>query len=307
MILNIIFILLSAVLLWLGASWIVGSASAIARKFRLSELVIGLTVVALGTSLPEFLVSVTAAFRGLSDISLSNIVGSNIFNLGLILGLMALIKPVATHKTLIFRDGLVLWGLTIFILVSVLDLNMGRGAGIVLLLCLVLYNGFIILRSGKLPEDMELPSQREATWLDYPKLVFGFVMVSYGGHLMVDAASTLARQVGISEWAIGVTIVAAGTSLPELVTCLAASLKGKSDMLLGNLIGSDIFNFAGVLGVTCVLKPLSVSASALPSLYSLVAMVFLVLVFMRTGWRVSRLEGACLLCINLLRWAKDFL
>jgi cation:H+ antiporter len=307
MILNIIFIFISAALLWSGASWIVTSASAIARKFRLSELVIGLTVVALGTSLPEFFVTATAAFKGLSDISMSNIVGSNIFNLGLILGLMAMIEPVATHRTLIFRDGLVLWGLTIFILVSVLDLKMGRGAGIVLLLCLVLYNGYIILRRGKLPEDMELPSQREATWLDYPGLVAGFVMVSYGGHLMVDAASTLARQAGISEWAIGVTIVAAGTSLPELVTCLAASLKGKSDMLLGNLIGSDIFNFAGVLGVTCVLKPLSVSASALPSLYSLVAMVFLVLVFMRTGWRVSRLEGACLLCINLLRWAKDFL
>ena len=143
MILNIIFIFISAALLWSGASWIVTSASAIARKFRLSELVIGLTVVALGTSLPEFFVTATAAFKGLSDISMSNIVGSNIFNLGLILGLMAMIEPVATHRTLIFRDGLVLWGLTIFILVSVLDLNMGRGAGIVLLLCLVLYNGFI--------------------------------------------------------------------------------------------------------------------------------------------------------------------
>jgi len=303
---NIIFVLLSAVLLWLGANWIVGSASAIARKFRLSELVIGLTVVALGTSLPEFLVTATAAFKGLSDISLSNIVGSNIFNLGLILGLMALIRPVKTHKTLVFRDGLVLWGLTIFILISVLDLKMGLGAGIVLLLSLVLYNGFIILRSSKVPEELELPSQRKATWLDYPKLILGFVMVSYGGHLMVEAASTLARLAGVSEWAIGVTVVAAGTSLPELVTCLAAALKGKSDMLLGNLLGSDIFNFAGVLGLTCVLKPLSVSPSALSSLYALITMVFLVLLFMRTGWRVSRLEGACLIFINLARWVKDF-
>jgi cation:H+ antiporter len=111
---------------------------------------------------------------------------------------------------------------------------------------------------------------------------------------------------GVSEWVIGVTIVAAGTSLPELITCLTASLKGRNEMLLGNLVGSDFFNFAGVLGLTCIMRPLEVSPSALSSLYTLVGMVLVVLVFMRTGWRVSRLEGLMLLGLNLLRWGVDF-
>ncbi len=124
---------------------------------------------------------------------------------------------------------------------------------------------------------------------------------------MVTAATSIANSLGVSSWVIGVTIVAAGTSLPELVTCLAASVKGKNEMLLGNLIGSDFFNFAGVLGLTCLMKPLPVSPEASSGIIVLVAMVGLVLVMLRTGWRVSRLEGALLIGINLLRWVRDFM
>lgn len=303
---NIFLVVVSAFLLWFGANWVVDSAAAIARRFNLSELVIGLTVVALGTSLPEFLVTATAAFKGLGDISLSNIVGSNIFNLGLILGLMALIKPVPTGRTLVYRDAFLLWGVTILVLFMAFDLRMGRISGIILMSLLIGYILLIVLRYGKISEQAELPSQRTARWFDWPLLVLGFLCVAAGGHWMVEGASSLARMAGVSEWVIGVTIVAAGTSLPELITCLTASLKGRNEMLLGNLVGSDFFNFAGVLGLTCIMRPLEVSPSALSSLYTLVGMVLVVLVFMRTGWRVSRLEGLMLLGLNLLRWGVDF-
>ncbi|WP_462324405.1 calcium/sodium antiporter [Desulfoplanes sp.] len=304
---DIILVLVSAALLWLGANWIVDSAAAIARKFNLSELVIGLTVVAFGTSAPEFLVSATAAFKELGDISLSNIVGSNIFNLGLILGLMAMIKPIRTHPTLVYRDGVFLWTMTILVTLFSLDLYMGRAEGTVLLGLLIGYITFLIFRGQKELSGLDLPSQRAATWKDYPTLVAGFVCISLGGHFMVDSASSLAEFMGVSKWVIGVTIVAAGTSLPELITCLAATFRGKNDMLLGNLLGSDFFNFAGVLGMTCILRPLEISPTALPSLYALVSMVFLVLVFMRSGWRVGRVEGALLILINLGRWTWDFM
>jgi cation:H+ antiporter len=300
-------LVLSAVLLWQGANWIVDSAAAIARKFHMSELVIGLTVVAFGTSAPEFLVSVTATLKGMGDISLSNIVGSNIFNLGLILGLMALIKPVLTHKTLVYRDGLLLWCITILVLLLSLHLFMGRIAGIILVSILFGYIGLLIFLGRKQFMEYDLPTQRAATWKDYPLLVAGFIFVSLGGQFMVDSATFLAEFMGVSRWVIGVTIVAAGTSLPELITCLAASMRGKNDMLLGNLLGSDFFNFAGVLGMTCILRPLEISPSALPSMYALVTMVFVVLIFMRTGWKVTRLEGALLIIINLGRWMRDFM
>lgn len=303
---NIIYFLLAVGLLWFGANWIVNSASAIARTFKISELVIGLTIVAMGTSAPEFLVTITAAFKGMEDISLSNVVGSNIFNLGFILGLMALIKPIPTNPTILWRDGALLFGTTALILLLGLTGNLGRLAGSILLLLLAAYLLFLFFRGSRLVVEEE-EEVRMARWWDYPVLLAGFAAISLGGEFMVESASSIAASLGVSSWAIGVTIVAAGTSLPELVTCLAASAKGRNDMLLGNLIGSDFFNFAGVLGLTCLLRPLTVSPQALPGLTVLVGMVFLVMVLIRTGWRLSRWEGALLVSINLLRWGRDFM
>jgi cation:H+ antiporter len=297
----------SAALLWFGASWIVTSAALIARKFNVSELVIGLTIVAMGTSAPEFLVTANAAFRGHNDISLSNVVGSNIFNLGFILGLMAMIKPLVASRTIVYRDGLLLFLTTAGILLVSLtgELNRAFGAGLMaLLIGYLVYLG--IKRESPGEDELEEIKGRTATWRDWVMLLLGFVAISGGGHLMVTAATSIATDLGVSSWVIGVTIVAAGTSLPELVTCLAASVKGKNEMLLGNLIGSDFFNFAGVLGLTCLLKPLPVSPEAGSGLVVLVGMVGLVLVMLRTGWRVTRLEGGLLVGINLLRWINDF-
>lgn len=307
MTLHIVTFLASALLLWFGANWIVSSAALIARRFNVSELVIGLTIVALGTSAPEFLVTVDAALRGHNDISLSNVVGSNIFNLGFILGLMAMIKPLVSNRTIVYRDGVLLFLTTAFILLVSTTGELGRLFGGGLMALLVIYLVYLGMKRENVgDEELEDLKGLEANWKHGVILIAGFASISLGGHLMVSAATAIAEALGVSSWVIGVTIVAAGTSLPELVTCLAASVKGKNEMLLGNLIGSDFFNFAGVLGLTCLLKPLPVSPEASSGLYVLVGMVALVLVLLRTGWRVSRLEGALLVGINLVRWGMDF-
>ncbi len=298
----------SALLLWFGANWIVASAALIARKYNVSELVIGLTIVALGTSAPEFLVTVNAALRGHNDISLSNVVGSNIFNLGFILGTMAMIKPLVSNKTIVYRDGLLLFLTTVGILLVSMTGELGRIFGGCLMALLISYLIYLGIKRENVGDDeLEELEGKTASWKDGLVLIAGFVSIAAGGHLMVTAATSIASALGVSSWVIGVTIVAAGTSLPELVTCLAASVRGKNEMLLGNLIGSDFFNFAGVLGLTCMLKPLAVSAEASSGLVVLVGMVGLVLIMLRTGWRVSRLEGALLVGINLLRWGRDFM
>ena len=308
MYLDITYFAVSALLLWFGANWIVSSAALIARKYNVSELVIGLTIVALGTSAPEFLVTINAALRGHNDISLSNVVGSNIFNLGFILGLMAMIKPLVSNKTIVYRDGLLLFLTTAGILAVSFTGELGRifgGCLMVLLISYLAYLGFKREAHGE--EELEEIKGKKAGWLTGVLRLSGFAAISLGGHLMVTAATSIATTMGISSWVIVVTIVAAGTSLPELVTCLAASVKGKNEMLLGNLIGSDFFNFAGVLGLTCLIQPLPVSLEASSGLIMLVGMVGLVLIMLRTGWRVSRLEGALLIGINLLRWTRDFM
>ncbi|OEU70723.1 MAG: conjugal transfer protein TraR [Desulfovibrio sp. S3730MH75] len=310
---HFIYFVISIFLLWFGADWIVDSASKIAKKYHVSDLVIGLTIVAFGTSAPEFLVTATAAFKGLSDISLSNVVGSNIFNLGFILGLMALIKPLPTTRALALRDTPLLLATTALILGLAYTDNLGRGAGLLLISILAGYIIYLLVHSRRAAKVLagipkgENEEEVELVWKDYVKLLAGFVGIALGGEFMVESASAIATHFGVSNWVIGMTIVAAGTSLPELVTCLSAALKGRNEMLLGNLIGSDFFNFAGVLGLTCMMRPLEVSPEALPGLAILVGMVALVWLFIRTGWKVSRTEGAILISLSLLRWVQDFM
>lgn len=305
-ILNLSLMVISALLLWFGAIWIVDSAATIARKFRLSELTIGLTIVALGTSLPEFMVTATASFRGMGDLALSNVIGSNIFNLGIILGIVALIAPIPANKTLIRRDGLFLLSISSFILIMMLDHTISRITGFLLFSAFLSYNFIVFFRGPRVNIELNVPEEPKAEPTVFLRLFLGFIMIALGGYLMVEGASSLAELMGVSQWVIGVTIVAAGTSLPELVTCVVAAVKNKHDMLLGNLIGSDIFNFAGVLGLTCLINPITISGTAIPSMISLLVMVVLVLMFMRTGFRINRWEGMALIALGLGRWTLDF-
>ncbi len=312
--LNLVLVVVSIGVLTYGADWIVEGAAALAKRLGVSELVIGLTIVAAGTSAPEFVVTVTASLSGQSDISVANVVGSNIFNLGFILGGCALLSPIPTSRRLVSRDCVVLVGSTL-LLVGMMagDLTLGRVEGGILVLGLVLYLAWVYrdrslgLVPGEEDDGEEIPTTQGSTSRsELVRLLVGFAAVVGGSHLLVTSASAIARSFGISDWVIGVTIVAAGTSAPEFMTSLVAGLKGHHDISAGNLVGSDIFNLLGILGLAGILHPLMVDEAARISLFALVGMVVVTSVFIRTDWKVTRTEGGILVSIALARWYFDF-
>ena len=306
MLIEILIIVLCIAGLWIGGSWIVESAARIARKVGMSELVIGLTIVAIGTSAPEFAVTIAAALSGSADISVGNVVGSNIFNLGFILGGVALVAGIPTTRKLVTRDGGMLIATTLLLLFLLRDLQLALWEGILLLVLLISYVTFLIVqRDDSSVETEELPDG-DFTWKDVPMLVGGIALIVTSGHFLVDAATVIALALGISEWVIGVTIVAAGTSAPELATSLMGVLRGKHGISIGNLIGSDLFNLLGVLGLAAIISPLTVESAAFGSMFLLTGLVVLVVIMLRTGWRLSRWEGGLLIAINLARWIMDF-
>lgn len=305
MFLNWVIVIATIIGLWYGGSLIVDSAARIALKVGLSELVIGLTIVAIGTSAPEFAVTISAAVRGQADISVGNVVGSNIFNLGFILGGVALIRALPTTRKLVFRDGSMLIGATIVLLIFLADLRLAAWEGIVLLLMLVSYISYLVFIRDAGDSQEELPDG-EFNWHDIPKLIGGILLIVTSGHFLVDSASEIARHFGLSEWVIGVTIVAAGTSAPEFATSLAGVLRGHHGISIGNLIGSDLFNLLGVLGLAALINPMVVDSSAYSSLWLLSGLVIGVVILMRTNWQLSRWEGGLLIAVNLVRWIADF-
>ena len=287
-----------------GATGLVDSASKIAKRLGISELVIGLTILALGTSAPEFAVSILAALRGVGNIAIGNIVGSNIFNLGFILGGTAIIHSLKTSRILIVRDGFFLLFGTFILLFFLWDLTLTKFEGGVLFSLLILYLGYLYVKREPLETKQVMGKMY---WWDPLMLIGGLAMVLVGAHFMVESAINLARYMGVSEWVIGATVIAAGTSAPEFATSLAAALRSRYGMSVGNLIGSDIFNLFGVLGVAGILNNITVSLDARMHLVFLSLMVALVLVFMRTGWVVSRREGYILVMIGLVRWINSFI
>lgn len=304
--LNILLLLISVALLWVGSDRLVESAGRIAQKVGISELVVGLTVVAFGTSAPEFAVTLTAAVKGYASISVGNIVGSNIFNLGFILGAVAIVRNVHITPKLVYRDGILMIFSTFILLLFFKNLMLSFYEGAILFLTLILYLLYLIIK--KEPPELEEPGSEElATWKDWILLPISIAMVVAGGQLLVSSASTIARAIGISEWVIGVTIVAAGTSAPEMATSLAAVIKGKHGISAGNLVGSNLFNILGVLGLAGMIKPLTILPTSYYSLILLSGMVMLAVIFMRTGWRITRSEGILLVLSGLALWAYDFL
>lgn len=302
--LNIAIIIICVVVLAYGANILVESAARIARRMGLSELIIGLTIVAMGTSAPEFAVTIAAALQGKSDISVGNVVGSNIFNLGFILGTVVAVRAIATSPKLVYRDGMMLIGATLVLLFFMRDLHLQPYEGVLLFLGLVIYL-FYLFRQREVPTD-EIP-EGEFRKRDPFLFLVGLTLILAGGHYLVESAVLVAEYFGLSEWAIGVTIVAAGTSAPEFATSLVAVLRGHSDISIGNLIGSDLFNLLGVLGLAGMIQqePMVIDPAGLSSIMLLSAMVVFVVILMRSGWRLARWEGAMLLVINLARWYFD--
>ena len=296
-------------MLWKGADWLVDSAAEVAHTLKISDLVVGLTVVAFGTSAPEFAVTISAAVTKQTDISIGNVIGSNIFNLAFILGGTAMIRPIVTHRKMFERDGLFLLittALIFFLFFGFDGWTMGDSftqyEGVLLFSLLIAYVAFLFIKKDP-PEEVHPNS---ATLMSYVYLLTGLVMIVVGGHLMVQHASNVARYVGVSDWVIAVTIVAAGTSAPEFATSVTAALKGRHGIAIGNLIGSDLFNLLGVLGLAGIINPTIISEDIFNSVFLLVIMVGLTLLMIRTNWRLSRAEGTILVTINLIRWYFDF-
>jgi len=300
---DIVILLVSIIVIGKGAVWLVDAAARVAKHFGISELVIGLTVVAFGTSAPEFGVTILAAIRGMGDISVGNIVGSNIFNLGFILGGTAIIHSLKTSRTIVFRDGIFLLFGGILLSVFLWDLTLSKIEGIILFTLLVLY--LLYLYFNKETIETEEPTHAMYRW-DPILLFVGIGLVIVGSHFLVESAVSIARFMGVSDWVIGATIIAAGTSAPEFATSLTAAMKSRYGMSVGNLIGSDIFNLFGVLGIAGIMRNLSVSHDAHINLIILSFMIAVVIIFMRTGWVVSRKEGIILVMIALLRWIYSF-
>ncbi|MCF8030949.1 MAG: calcium/sodium antiporter [Desulfohalobiaceae bacterium] len=304
---SLAYVLLSIVFLWKGSDWTVDKASALAARYNISEVTIGVTVIAFGTSLPELAASLTSAIKQHGDLALSNVVGSNIFNLGIILGLAVIVAPLNVRRESLLRDGLLLLGISLFLVLSSMDLHLGRVTGLILLL---LMGGYIIALLRQYGAQRRItPRSRKASFTatDGIKLLLGLGMVVTGGHLIVEGALGIGAAMGIQEWALGLSVTAFGTSLPEIVVCISSVIKRKQDILFGNLLGSDVFNFCGVLGLACLTNPFRVSPDALMGLLMLTGSYILLLLFMRSGWRLARGEGVVILLISLFREIYFFL
>lgn len=288
-----------------GATWLVDSSSRIAKRMGVSELIIGLTIVAFGTSAPEFCVTISAAIRGVSNISVGNIIGSNIFNIGIILGSAAIIRNLKTTDSMIHRDGFFLLVCSVVAVGMLWDLHLSRVEGIILFSLLIFYLGNLY-SSKQINQEVEINTGSFHT-RDAFLLILGLGMLLIGSHFLITSATNLARVLGISEWIIGATIIAAGTSMPEIATSIIAAIRGNNGISIGNLIGSDIFNVLGALGLAAIIRELPLETSARPSLVIYPIMVGVALFFLRTDWKLSRKEGIVLVAFGLARWTYSFL
>ena len=301
----------SIVMLWKGAEWLVEAACRLANFLGVSELIIGLTIVAIGTSAPEFAVSVSSALEGNPEIAVGNVFGSNIFNLGFVLGLGVLFSNLKTTPITIYRDGAFLLFSVVFLyfLIFGIGLNFFSGgylhpisAGI-LIIFLISYVAFLYLKKTHV-ED--IPKDK-FKYTDVLLLLLGLGLVVLGGHFLVENSVKIGQHVGLSNWIIGVTIIAAGTSAPELVTTLVSIIKKRYNVAVGNLIGSDLFNILGVIGVAGVVSGgIHVPAVANISLLMLLANLLIILFFIRTSWKLVRWEGIALISLSFVRYYIDF-
>lgn len=303
-----LFILGGLVLLFGGGEALVRSAVSIARRLGVSPLVIGLTLVGFGTSAPELTTSLQAALGGAPGIAVGNVVGSNIANLLLILGLAALVAPIAVDRRALKRDGSMLVATTLGVgALLVFDLTT-RPLGLAMVACLIAYVVFVYLAERRAMADasallhaQEAAAVAAAGWgLSLALALGGLVGVVGGASLLVEGAVALATRAGVSETLIGLTLVAVGTSLPELATSAIAARRGQGDVALGNLVGSNIFNLLGILGVTAAVTPLAVPPEiAALDAWVMGAVTALALLLAVTGRRVTRGEGTLLLALYL--------
>lgn len=306
MTLSVLLFLAGALLLYAGAEGLVRGSIILAKALGIRPIVIGLTVVAFGTSAPEFIVSLVSAIAGSSDIALGNVVGSNIANIGLILGIAALLRPVDIDTHLLSRYFPVMFVSSVLLYVFALGDSIRFFQGVFLLIGIIAFTWYLIRQNRKIQDydSAELPvsSRDDRIKIVHVVMVIGGVgLLVSGSHLMVESGVTIARALGVSEFAIGITLVAVGTSLPELAASIVAVLKKNTGIIIGNIIGSNIFNVLFVVGGVSAIHPILVNVSArVYELPVMIAFTIILFVFMRTGFVINRTEGVVLLVVYIV-------
>ena len=312
--LNILLLIVGFAALVKGADFFVDGSSALARTFKVPGVIIGLTIVALGTSAPELAVSTSAAIQGANEIALSNVVGSNIFNLLMVLGVCAIIRPIPIEKVILKRDfplsiivtaalfgvlaiplftGKAQWTAPVSTVVS----EVSRPIGIGLLVIFAAYMAFLIYVSRKNPTE-EDGTENMPVWKSLLLILIGLACIVIGGQLVVENAKSIAAAFGMSETLIGLTVVALGTSLPELVTSIVAARKGEHGMAVGNVVGSNIFNLMFILGISSTIHPVAVNLASVTDLAILVVVSAVVFIFSLTK-KINRIEGAVMVLMYI--------
>ena len=297
MIINVLLIVVGVALVLFGADKLTEGASALARRLNVPEIIIGLTIVAAGTSAPELFVSLVSALNGTPDMAVGNVVGSNTMNAMLIVGTAALVAPMVISPSTVKKDIPCSVLASILLAVLAFDGFLGRFDGIVLLLGFAAFMAYTLVQSKAGKDDVVKESS--PVWKNILYIVFGLAGLVVGSNLFVDSASDVALSLGISEAVVGLTIVAGGTSLPELATSVVAARKGQSAIAIGNVIGSNVFNILLILGLTSAITPLEIEGITTIDMAVMLLSVILVWLFSRTRYTVERWEGGLLLVIYI--------
>ena len=315
MIIDILLLILGFILLIKCADLFVDGASSTAQNFKVSKMLIGLTIVAFGTSAPEFAVSMSALANKSSDMVLGNVIGSCILNTMLIIGIAAIIHPIKIHDNTVKKELPLTLLISTLLAILMLDVKLGNGllnqltrsdAFVILLFFTVfLYYLFTLLKQ-KRDDEKEKPKYK--LWLSLVLIAIGLAGIIFGSDLVVDSASSIAKSIGVTERVIALTIIAFGTSLPELVTTIVSSKKGEQDLLMGNIIGSNIFNICVVLGI-----PIAIYGTVTPASFSVIDLIMLVtsalliFLFARSGRTVNRFEGILMITVFALYYILVFI
>lgn len=299
MFISILYVVLSLVLLFFGAEWLVRGSASLAARLGISALVIGLTVVAIGTSMPELVVSINAALSGSSAIAVGNVVGSNIFNIGAILGISAIIVPLKVQMQLLRWDVPWVIGATVLFLLFFLDMTIHRWQGIIFVVLLVIYIVWNVRLARREPNTAQADDVAVSrSWvIDMLLVLAGVGLLIVGSKLLVEGAVSLARLWGMSEAVIGLTIVAFGTSVPELATSVVAAVRGKADIAIGNIVGSNLFNILSILGISSIIMPISAPTISWIDLGAMTLLTVMLFPLMKSGFVISRREGFLLLFV----------
>ena len=293
MLIDIVIIVIGIVCVLKGADFLTEGAAALARRVNVPEIVIGLTIVAAGTSAPELFVSMVSALKGTPDLAVGNVVGSNTMNSMLIVGCAAMVAPMTISRSTVKKDIPFSVGASVLLMLLALNSFLGRLDGIMLLLGFVFFMIYTLMQVKKDSVD-KVQAETSPVWKNVLFLLGGLLLLAVGSNLFVDHASNLALALGVSEGVVGLTVVAGGTSLPELATSVVAARKGQSAIAIGNVIGSNVFNILLILGLTATISPLAIAGITTVDMAVMLLSVALVWLFSFTRFTVERWEGALL-------------